>query len=141
MIHSPLDSDLTSPLRSTSNPHNDSNMIPMINIVFLLLIFFMIAGQISIYDRSLIDPLSASEGVIAEDVIVVEVGADGVISVNHEPLTGDLLTALQALGVSETDTVICRIHHQLPASHIDPILAAFKTLRVSELQLVTRRST
>jgi biopolymer transport protein ExbD len=141
MIHSPLDSDLTSPLRSTSNPHNDSNMIPMINIVFLLLIFFMIAGQISIYDRSLIDPLSASEGVIAADVIVVEVGADGVISVNHEPPTGDLLTALQALGVNETDTVICRIHHQLPASNIDPILAAFKTLRVSELQLVTRRST
>jgi biopolymer transport protein ExbD len=133
MIHSPLDSDLTSPLRSTSNPHNASNMIPMIN--------FMIAGQISIYDRSLIDPLSASEGVIAADVIVVEVGAAGVISVNHEPLTGDLLTALQALGVNETDTVICRIHHQLPASNIDPILAAFKTLRVSELQLVTRRST
>lgn len=33
-------------LYKAPRPNGDSNMIPMINIVFLLLIFFMIAGQI-----------------------------------------------------------------------------------------------
>lgn len=33
--------------RSASSDHMENNLIPMINIIFLLLIFFMIAGHIS----------------------------------------------------------------------------------------------
>lgn len=46
--------------RGTANP--DDNLIPLINIVFLLLIFFMVAGQIAPQQDMTIDPPeSASE--------------------------------------------------------------------------------
>ncbi len=53
---------MNAPLYQPQRAHNnDANMIPMINIVVLLLIFFMLAGQIQGYqakDMRLPDALS-----------------------------------------------------------------------------------
>ena len=100
----------------------------------------MIAGQISIYDRALVDPVSTSAGDIADDVIVLEINEKGQYAINSEPVTDGLIATLETLGIEQTDTIIRRIHYALPASSLDPVLAAFKTLKVSELQLVTRRT-
>ncbi len=49
------------PLRRTRST-SDSRLIPMINVVFLLLIFFMIAGQISALNPGAVQLPLASSG-------------------------------------------------------------------------------
>lgn len=56
----------------------DQRILPLINVVFLLLIFFMVAGQLSKTDPITIDPpLSDSETELTEHVTQVLIGADG----------------------------------------------------------------
>jgi biopolymer transport protein ExbD len=45
---------------STCKDHSDNNLIPMINVVFLLLIFFMLAGTIRASDPIKLKPLEST---------------------------------------------------------------------------------
>ncbi|MDZ7752785.1 MAG: biopolymer transporter ExbD [Gammaproteobacteria bacterium] len=60
-------------------PRNDEERIlPLINVVFLLLIFFMVAGRLAASDPFHIEPPRSASGAAAEvrDMLVL-VGADG----------------------------------------------------------------
>ena len=58
-------------------------MLPLINVVFLLLIFFMLAGQLASTDPFPTEPpRSASEGMTQERRMVVHLGADGRLAFN-----------------------------------------------------------
>ena len=63
----------------TSRPKTDEERtLPLINVVFLLLIFFMLSGRLSSVDPFQTEPpRSASEGQMQEHETVVYVGADG----------------------------------------------------------------
>ncbi|PID61232.1 MAG: hypothetical protein CSB44_07640 [Gammaproteobacteria bacterium] len=73
----------------------DNSVLPLINVVFLLLMFFMIAGQIT--RSSSVDalPESASEDDIAERRVQLEILAAGEIRIDGEPVDGPLVTALR----------------------------------------------
>ena len=78
--------------------NDDERILPLINVVFLLLIFFMLAGRFSAADPFQIDPpRSASEGVATERDILVLVGADGRLA-----LDGDIIEEA-ALGAAVAD--------------------------------------
>ena len=65
--------------------NDDERILPLINVVFLLLIFFMLAGRFSAADPFQIDPpRSASDGVATERDILVLVGADGRLALDGE---------------------------------------------------------
>lgn len=112
-------------------------MIPMINIVFLLLIFFMIAGQILPREEGLQPPASASEQPLAPAQLEISLDAQGRLSVDGEPAAGPLTEVLRRRGVTAETLVVCRIHKSLPAHTLDPVLAAVRALGIGRLQIVT----
>jgi biopolymer transport protein ExbD len=129
-------------VQSQNNASNklDDSMIPAINIVFLLLIFFMIAGQIQATNDQLIIPKSVSDAAIPEQAILVNVMADGRYYINEQAIDSSLVDALQALGVSSTSTINCHLHKDLPVTALDPVLQAVRLLGVETLHLATEQS-
>ena len=81
-----------------SNPapaDSEENVLPLINIVFLLLIFFLIAGAMTIPDLFPVEPpVSDSETPAAPVETIVLIGADGQISIQNELIAADQLYAL-----------------------------------------------
>src|SRR5690554_4020089 len=72
---------------SSAASRSDNSLIPLINVIFLLLIFYMIAGQVSYSDSAVIDvPVSASEKPLSPPELQVSITSDGVVTVNGSPL-------------------------------------------------------
>ncbi|NCA72019.1 MAG: biopolymer transporter ExbD [Sphingobacteriia bacterium] len=78
----------------------DDHLIPLINVVFLLLIFFMIAGQLMSTELFQVRPPIASYGdAAAPERLVLLVSADGRLALDGEALSAEDLQALLALRV------------------------------------------
>ena len=73
-------------------PHG-INLVPLINIVFLLLIFFMLSTTLVTPDKFDIElPVSDKKDSRGTGPIVVLVNADGSVALNNTPLTMDQLS-------------------------------------------------
>ena len=72
---------------------HDERILPLINVVFLLLIFFMIVGRIATVDPfELEPPKSASEGLPDKaDSISLALSADGELALNGEAIDREML--------------------------------------------------
>ncbi|RFA24656.1 hypothetical protein CAI21_20795 [Alkalilimnicola ehrlichii] len=69
---------------------SDDHLIPLINIVFLLLIFFMLAGALSRPEPFSVEPPYSDEGQAATvDEWVLSVAADGRFALDGEELLRD----------------------------------------------------
>ena len=92
---------------SRSTP-SDDNLIPMINVVFLLLIFFMVAGTIRPSDPLPIDaPLTLSGAAkTAQPILYLE--ASGTMILNETPVTADRLAEelMTLLAVSAVEITV-----------------------------------
>jgi biopolymer transport protein ExbD len=68
------------------NASNDDNMVPLINVVFLMLVFFMVAGQIQKADPiAVIPPQSINDNRAATDPnIEIVLGADDSLYVDDK---------------------------------------------------------
>lgn len=78
--------------------HSDENMLPMINIVFLLLVFFMVAGAITAADYFDLTPVTSEQGSSTpQPEQIVELSADGQWAFAGKAVSAQqLVTALQA---------------------------------------------
>jgi biopolymer transport protein ExbD len=66
---------------------DDERVLPLINVVFLLLIFFMLAGALAPADPFRVDPpLSRSEAPPPAEPLTLLIGADGELALDGEPL-------------------------------------------------------
>lgn len=75
--------------------NDDESILPLINIVFLLLIFFMVAGQLSAIDPFEVEPVqSAVDGQPGPDEFMVIIGTEGRLAVNQDEVELDDLAAL-----------------------------------------------
>lgn len=64
--------------RTARRTDDDGRILPLINVVFLLLIFFMVVGKLSVFDPfAVTPPTSRSEGLSDEQEMIVLVAADG----------------------------------------------------------------
>jgi len=62
---------------------DDDRLLPLINVVFLLLIFFMIAGRLAASDPfAIVPPESLSEGQSGGGAVTVLVSAEGRVAVD-----------------------------------------------------------
>lgn len=90
---------------SRSTP-SDDNLIPMINVVFLLLIFFMVAGTIRPSDPLPIDAPLTLSGAAKTTQPILYLDATGTMILNEMPVTADRLVAeltrLLAASTNET---------------------------------------
>lgn len=126
------------PQRSPGNKLDDG-MIPAINVVFLLLIFFMIAGRIEAKTDQLQIPESVSEAALAEKTITIRVMANGDYYLNDKPVNDALAAEFGLLELSPDSSVICHIHRDLPATALDPILEIVRLSGVTKLQIATEQ--
>ena len=77
--------------RTTSD---DDRILPLINVVFLLLIFFMLAGQLAATDPFAIEPpKSVSEGPNSPRDMVILVSVDGRFALDGIEMTEDTVIA------------------------------------------------
>lgn len=115
----------------------DESMIPAINIVFLLLIFFMIAGHIEATTDQLVIPASTSETDLQAPNVKIDVMADGQYLINEMAIKNTLNDDIDALGVNASSTVVFYVHRDLPASSLDPVLSVIRQRGITRLQLAT----
>lgn len=115
-------------------------MIPAINIVFLLLIFFMLAGHIEARDEQLRIPASSSDRELKTAELEIKISAAGSYTVNGQRIDQDLQPYMTGLGVSPETVVICHIHRDLPSSALDPVLQAVQQLGIKALHIATEHT-
>lgn len=131
---------LTTPHRP-GNP--DDSLIPLINIVFLMLIFFMIAGHITsqrvpgdvrLPNSSQINPAQPNQHVLA-------VNTAGEFTLDQAPVTSDALQrTLQTLIKEdpELSLQLC-LDQELDAATLTPLLKQLRTLGVHKVMLISAR--
>lgn len=123
---------------------DDSNMIPLINIVFLMLIFFMVAGQITAKDAAHFDApqsLAQTSPVTSEQSIILDV--DGSLWLdNHSFGAINTLSADDWEDVQKqlaiADSIILKADANLPASLLDPLLKRLRASGSNNIQLAVQ---
>lgn len=114
--------------------------MPMINIIFLLLVFFMIAAQINLYP-GLINPKSSSETSPDHAALLIVINADSTVLVDGIEINGSLEEHLGSLDLATDARVAVRVDRGLPATVLDPVIAHFLDSRGIKLQIITESST
>ena len=110
----------------SSKRTRDIAIIPLINVVFLILIFFVIAGQIAQSDLFEIDlPESVSTSVPGTEIHTLVVNKDGKMALNQHAIELSLL--LSKIRGSSTST-------EIDKAKIKLLVKADSELLVSELQ-------
>lgn len=117
----------------------DENIIPMINVVFLLLIFFMIAGQIK-------EPLNGEIllphtplGEPAEKLpITLEMDRQLHLSLNGKGITIEALKESVHSLLREGQTVAFLVDRQVAAADLDRVLAVFREIGVANIRLYSQ---
>lgn len=126
-------------------PNNDDRLIPLINIVFLLLIFFMIAGQISSTDNQRIQPpISVSDKPLVKPALVLTIDRQQQLTLNGNTVdTVQFETALQAAvssQVSATIAIAVKADATVSAQQLDVLLKIIRNNGIASITLFTRSS-
>lgn len=122
---------------------DDDNMIPLINIVFLMLIFFMVAGHIEKTDNIDVElPLSVSNDEISEQVIKLYIDNTGQMQLDAEPiahavLTETLASTLEASPQPESVHLLLQVDADFSALELQHILSDVKASGIRRVSLAT----
>ena len=124
----------------------DDGMISLINIVFLMLIFFMVAGQIQRSDAVKLDPpLSASETAQRQDRVTLLVGPDRGLWFEHkliadQELAAELNAALAAAEAPDQLSILVKVDGALAVSRLQEVLREIKRAGFPKVSLATQHS-
>lgn len=123
----------------------DDNMIPLINIVFLMLIFFMVAGHISQSTPVKVSlPHSISDSRQQETALVVLVGSNGELGIENKTISATAAKQMiekkftQAKD-KEALTLLLKIDGNLPVSQLRPILRQMKQIGIKRVSIATQQ--
>ena len=117
---------------------SDSGVIPLINIVLLLLIFFLIAGQMA--DRQdrqgFQPPTSVSNKPLHHQPITLSLNIHRQLALNGEELSFEALgPALQAALADNTRQVALKIDRDVTASTLDKLLDVMRDHNIATVTL------
>jgi len=117
---------------------SDDNMLPVINMTFLLLLFFIVVGNFSeTYMKEVAPPESSSE-VLTQKAEELALTADGKLWWRGDTTTlSNWASQIQAEGHPVPVRVSLRADGQTPASAIIPIIDELRLLKVQRVALVT----
>lgn len=114
----------------------EERILPLINIVFLLLIFFMVVGRLSASDPfEIVPPRSVSQGQSPTEGILISIGAEGQIAVNGKVL--EKAAALAEVAASETTELRIKSDGRVEAQRIVALVEALRQRGVVSIQLMT----
>lgn len=124
------------------------NIVPMINVVFLLLIFFLMTAEIAPPDPVDVAPPSAAEGEAgrAEDRPTLYLAADGTLAFEEARGTDAVLSALTAAAQAACaagcpegvrPALVLRADAGLPAARLAALMPRLAEAGFAEISLVT----
>ena len=110
-------------------------ILPLINVVFLLLIFFMVAGQLSATDAFPIEPAtSASEDQPERQELRVLVASDGRLAVGQDEVA-DVDSLVRRVRAGIADNASRRIQIKADgAADANRLIAVLERLRAADIQ-------
>ena len=117
------------------------NLVPLINIVFLLLIFFMLSSTLITPDTFDIELPESNQSERHESVpIVITISHDGAIAVNNVPiLYKDLADALKLeVNSSSNRRVMIRADAAAPTADIVAVLRHAKKANIEKIGIATQ---
>jgi len=126
----------------TQRPRNngDESILPLTNVVFLLLIFFMLAGTLASPDAYEIQPpVSASESQARRDGLEIEIAADGKIALDGAALDLDALKerARDALDADPNLALRLKADGAGDATRVVAVIQALRDAGGQRLRLIT----
>ncbi len=128
--------------RHTYRQNDDDRVLPLVNVVFLLLIFFMIAGQLSRTERFNVQPPeSRSEQAEAARIHTVEVSAEGRLALDGEVLDEAALAsrAARLREAGEGDAIRLKADGASEARRVVKVMAILRDAGIERVNLVARR--
>lgn len=119
--------------------HLEGNMLPVINMTFLLLLFFIVVGHFSEkLNQDIYPPKSVSEALAESAIAELELTRQGALLWHGEVTTVPAWAqGLRAEGQAVPRKVRLRADGRIPATLFLPILEDLKTLQVLRVALVT----
>jgi len=132
------------PLKLQQDEQPQLNLTPMIDVLFLLIIFFMVATTFGDLERNMElqvpEVAEAGDSVRPAKPLVINVFADGTLDLDGQGVTLDELTARlvetrQRLG---NPTVVIRGDAACAFQNVASALAACKSANISELGITVR---
>ena len=129
------------PIERSKQGTQEISMIPLINLVFLLLVFFLVAGTIEKFDIIQLDIPEAESGkVLDEGHVVIVLGSRNEILLNDEfMLEGRLGEALTVMLKRNPKRVVTlKADARLPAQRLIRVMDILKAAGVQNLSLVTQ---
>ena|SRR5690625_5052544 len=127
--------------RPRQPPKGDDAMLPLINIVFLLLIFFMIAGRLATSDPfEVVAPESQTEEMPRAEAPTLLLGSDGRLALEGVIIERDALgQQLQALkDEGRLERLRLRADAQLDTPEVVVLMELLRSHGVERVNLITR---
>ncbi|NVK18449.1 MAG: biopolymer transporter ExbD [Methylocystaceae bacterium] len=120
--------------------NSEEHILPLINVVFLLLIFFMITGQLTTADPFKIAPsksISARE--IDKEQAIIHMAPQGNLAFQNEPVSEELLKEKLAAYLKKHPDVIVRlkVDHTQNAGKVLTLMTSLRRLGIEKLSLIT----
>lgn len=119
------------------------NLVPLINIVFLLLIFFMVSSTFITPDEFNIDlPESEQVQVSQLQPIVVLIGVDGGLALNNRELDLDdlELSLAAALAIDPDAEVLIRADAEATTADVVNVLRRARAVGIERVAMATREA-
>jgi biopolymer transport protein ExbD len=135
------------PLKTTHDDQIQLNLTPMIDVVFLLIIFFMVATKFTELDRNIELELpqvaSAGEAAIPKHPRAIAVFADGRLELDGAPIErAELVSQLTAARRSTPDTeVVLQGDANCPFQHIADTMAACHEAQITQIGISVELAT
>ncbi len=129
-------------MRTTVKRPPDDGIVPLINIVFLLLIFFLIVGTIApSADISVAYPETEKSPVTRAPAEALYVSAGGFLSYRGTALKPEDLTEVVRADMAGREETILPVvvDRTLPARELAPLLGKLTTAGVVRIRLITVR--
>jgi len=118
----------------------EANLIPLINIVFLLLIFFMLAGSFTQPDLfKIVTPTSSIQQVPEDKILIILISANGRLAIDNEEIELSALTSRVSGGrVGEPELrVQLKADASLNAEDLLDVMESVKAAGITQLSLLT----
>ena len=119
-------------------PRGDHGLVPLINVVFLLLAFFMIAGQIQRSDAVRVaPPVSISETFPAEQRMELAVVADGTVYLDGEAVPLEELGSATTSRSPDRRAILVKADADLDVTRLEAVLEELARAGASRVALAT----